>query len=33
MQQRPLLGSVALYSAAAMIVFISVGPFLYMVAT
>jgi len=33
MQQRPLLGSVALYAAAAMVVFISVGPFLYMVAT
>ena len=33
MQQRPLLGSVALYCAAAMVVFISVGPFLYMVAT
>jgi trehalose/maltose transport system permease protein len=33
MQQRPLLGSVALYIAAAMVVFISVGPFLYMVAT
>ncbi|GCL65427.1 carbohydrate ABC transporter permease [Pseudaquabacterium pictum] len=33
MQQRPLWGSVALYCAAAMIVFISVGPFLYMVAT
>jgi trehalose/maltose transport system permease protein len=33
MQQRPLWGSVALYCAAAMVVFISVGPFLYMVAT
>ena len=33
MQQRPLLGSVALYCAAALVVFISVGPFLYMVAT
>ena len=33
MQQRPLLGSVALYAAAAMVVFISVGPFVYMVLT
>lgn len=31
--QRPALASVALYIAAAMVVFISVGPFLYMVAT
>ena len=33
MQQRPLWGSVALYAAAAMVVFISVGPFVYMVLT
>ncbi|OGB00816.1 MAG: sugar ABC transporter permease [Burkholderiales bacterium RIFCSPHIGHO2_12_FULL_69_20] len=33
MNHRPVLGSVALYIAAAMVVFISVGPFLYMVAT
>jgi trehalose/maltose transport system permease protein len=33
MQHRPLWGSAALYCAAAMLVFISVGPFLYMVAT
>lgn len=31
--QRPAIASVALYIAAAMVVFISVGPFLYMVAT
>ena len=33
MQQRPFLGSVALYAAAAMVVFVSVGPFVYMVLT
>jgi trehalose/maltose transport system permease protein len=33
MNQRPLLGSVLLYIAVAMVVFVSVGPFLYMVAT
>ena len=33
MNQRPLWASAALYTAAAMIVFISVGPFFYMVAT
>jgi trehalose/maltose transport system permease protein len=33
MQQRPLLGSVALYAAAALVVCVSVGPFLYMVLT
>ena len=33
MNQRPLWASAALYAAAAMIVFVSVGPFLSMVAT
>jgi len=33
MNQRPLLGSVALYAAAVLVVFVSVGPFLYMVLT
>ena len=33
MNHRPVLGSVLLYLAAALIVVISVGPFLYMVAT
>ena len=33
MNQRPVLGSVLLYAAAALLVFISVGPFIYMLST
>ncbi len=33
MIQRPVLGSVLLYAAAALLVFVSVGPFIYMLST
>ncbi|MES2719149.1 MAG: carbohydrate ABC transporter permease [Pseudomonadota bacterium] len=33
MNHRPMLGSIALYAAAALVVLVAVGPFLYMVAT